>query len=205
MWASHIREALSEDCRSRQKNIGSPTRGTTGFSCVGVSRLDWRALLSPLPSILSILLILSKTSLCVSAREYSLLRLHQLLHQRWTNRYRHRLAVCVSLRLYLRLIRWQKSDGFMISNPRKPSRSSKSPSPLQITFALPPSAQAIMSSSSGSRQTASRSVAGRTIVSLLSRIENNPHTLALLVRLSRRTSDIALEMSDGVIPASFAC
>ena len=71
LWASHIREALSEDCRSRQKNIGSPTRGTTGFSCVGVSRLDWRALLSPLPSILSILLILSKTSLCVSAREYS--------------------------------------------------------------------------------------------------------------------------------------
>ena len=67
LWASHIREALSEDCRSRQKNIGSPTRGTTGFSCVGVSRLDWRALLSPLPSILSILLILSKTSLCVSA------------------------------------------------------------------------------------------------------------------------------------------
>ena len=71
LWASHIRKALSEDCRSRQKNIGSLTRGTTGFSCVGVSRLDWRALLSPLPSILSILLILSKTSLCVSAREYS--------------------------------------------------------------------------------------------------------------------------------------
>ena len=88
------------------------------------------------------------------------------------NRYRHRLAVCVSLRLYLRPIRWQKSDGFMISNPRKPSRSSKSPSPLQITFALPPSAQAIMSSSSGSRQTASRSVAGRTIVNLLSRMDS---------------------------------
>ena len=118
------------------------------------------------------LLILSKTSLCVSEREYSLLRLHQLLHQRWMNRYRHRLAVCLSLRLYLRPIRWQKSDGFMISNPRKPSRSSKSPSPLQITFALPPSAQAIMSSSSGSRQTASRSVAGRTIVNLLSRMDS---------------------------------
>lgn len=37
------------------------------------------------------------------------------------------------------------------------------------------------------------------------RVENSPHALALLVRLSRRTSDSALEMSNGVIPASFAC
>lgn len=37
------------------------------------------------------------------------------------------------------------------------------------------------------------------------RVENSAHALALLVRLSRRTSDNALEMSNGVIPASFAC